>query len=98
MVRNAGSETALGDNYVMDSDRKVYSKPEKKTEENKEMKDDKFISEVLILGAGMAGVAAAETLNKLGVKNVMIVEGSDRKVFLPGIFLISTFFTELEEE
>ena len=98
MVRNAGSETALGDNYVMDSDRKVYSKPEKKTEENKEMKDDKFISEVLILGAGMAGVAAAETLNKLGVKNVMIVEGSDRKVFLPGIFSISTFFIELEEE
>ena len=37
-----------------------------------------FKSDILILGAGMAGVAAAETLKKLGVKNLLVLEGSDR--------------------
>merc|ERR1712142_282208 len=48
------------------------------TNDYQEENTDNFMTDVLILGAGMAGVAAAETLNKLGVKNVMVVEGADR--------------------
>ncbi|XP_023344218.1 polyamine oxidase isoform X2 [Eurytemora carolleeae] len=34
--------------------------------------------QVLVLGAGMAGVTAARTLRKLGINDVMLVEGSNR--------------------
>ena len=47
--------------------------------ENTEDKDE-FKTDVLILGAGMAGIAAAETLNNLGAKKFLVVEGSDRYV------------------
>jgi len=33
---------------------------------------------VLVLGAGMAGMAAAKTLKSLGVEDILVVEGSDR--------------------
>jgi len=34
--------------------------------------------DVLILGAGMAGISAAKTLRELGITNIMVVEGADR--------------------
>ena len=46
--------------------------------ERNEKKVRNFKSDILILGAGMAGVAAAESLNKLGVKDLLVVEGSNR--------------------
>ena len=42
------------------------------------MTEDKYTSDVLVLGAGMAGIAAAKTLTELGVTNIMVVEGSNR--------------------
>ena len=33
----------------------------------------------------MSGVAAAETLYDLGVKNIVVVEGSDKYVSLPSV-------------
>ena len=44
----------------------------------KSHKDEFTGSDILILGAGMAGVAAVNTLHSLGVKNIMVVEGSNR--------------------
>ena len=35
-------------------------------------------AEVIIIGAGMAGVSAAKCLNELDIKNVLILEGSSR--------------------
>jgi len=35
-------------------------------------------SNVLILGAGMAGISAAKTLRELGVQDIVVVEGADR--------------------
>jgi cation diffusion facilitator CzcD-associated flavoprotein CzcO len=47
------------------------------------MIEDKYTSDVLVLGAGMAGIAAAKTLTELGVKNILVLEGSNRfiKIF-----------------
>ena len=39
---------------------------------------DVITSEVLILGAGMAGISAAKRLREKGLENVVVVEGSDR--------------------
>ena len=51
------------------------------------MNDDKYTSDVLVLGAGMAGIAAAKTLTELGVTNIMVVEGSNRFIVVSNVDL-----------
>ena len=51
------------------------------------MTEDKYTSDVLVLGAGMAGIAAAKTLTELGVTNIMIVEGSNRFIVVSNVDL-----------
>ena len=36
--------------------------------------------EVLVLGAGMAGIAAASKLTQLGMQDIVVVEGSNRSL------------------
>ena len=40
--------------------------------------DDVVTSDILILGAGMAGISAAKRLTERGLENFVIVEGADR--------------------
>ncbi|KXJ17565.1 polyamine oxidase 1 [Exaiptasia diaphana] len=42
------------------------------------MCSSEYDAEVLILGAGMAGIAAAEILDNSGIKNFILIEGGDR--------------------
>ena len=43
------------------------------------MNDEPFLTtDVLVLGAGISGIAAAKTLKDLGVKDFIVVEGSER--------------------
>ena len=51
------------------------------------MNEDKYTSDVLVLGAGMAGIAAAKTLTELGVTNIMVVEGSNRFIVVSNVDL-----------
>ena len=51
------------------------------------MNEDKYTSDVLVLGAGMAGIAAAKTLTELGVTNIMVVEGSNRFIVVSNVYL-----------
>ena len=60
--------------------------------------EDEFTgSDILILGAGMAGVAAANTLHSLGVKNILVVEGSNRLLAHHYNHLAFSFTIELVE-
>ena len=51
------------------------------------MTEDKYTSDVLVLGAGMAGIAAAKTLTELGVTNILVVEGSNRFIEVSKLYL-----------
>ena len=46
--------------------------------DSNEMSSNVLTSDVLVLGAGMGGVSAAKTLSDLGIKNMIVLEGSDR--------------------
>ena len=46
------------------------------------MSSNVLTSDILVLGAGMGGVSAAKTLSDLGIKNMIVLEGSDRFLHL----------------